>query len=136
LPSEEKTCELSLTVSHPDDVHQCSLTGLTIHSTYFRDSPIPALHPLATLLDGTDRSMEANAGWTKIVTAFPAEYRKVTLESAKFSPSKGLLAISFSAKWMLGLRTRIVGCVFDFREAKVIGRITEGQRSSGLWRPT
>jgi superfamily II DNA or RNA helicase len=134
LPAEAKACAWSSTMAHPEDLRECHLTGLAVHFRYFRASPIASLQPLAELLDGVDRGADAATQWADITEAFPAAFKKGSIESALFSPNRTELAICFSVRRMLGLRTHQVGCVFDLATSKVVGRLSEGRRTGARWR--
>jgi hypothetical protein len=103
------------------------------YARYFRTSPIAALRPLAELLDGVDRSADSANQWADIAEAFPAAFKKGSIESGLFSPNRTKLAICFSVRRMLGLRAHQVGCVFDLATSKVVGRLSEGRRAGASW---
>jgi hypothetical protein len=135
LPAEAKACAWSATITHPEDLRECQLTGLAIHFRHFRASPFASLRPLAELLDGINRSADAERQWAEIAEALPATYKKGTIESAIFSPDRDKLAICLSVRRMLGLRAHQIGCVFDLATYKVIGRLSEGRRAGTSWHP-
>lgn len=133
LPAEAKACAWSSTMTHPEDLRECQLTGLAVHFRYFRASPIAALQPLAELLDGFNRSADVADQWTDIAKAFPAAFAKGSIESALVSPNRTKLALCFSVRRMLGLRAHQVGCVYDLVTSKVVGRLSEGRRAGASW---
>jgi hypothetical protein len=67
-PAEAKICNWSGEKTHPDDIRICEITGLAVHFQFSGNTRHPRLQPLAALLDGARRTMDATESWDSIAT--------------------------------------------------------------------
>ena len=136
VPLEAKMCFWSGNRHHPDDLKNCDLTGVLVHSQYissYKDGF--CLESLKRLLDGIQRKADKSEIWFDISRnaseVFKSKNCKV--ESAELSPDGGKLAICLQVKTWMGLKLRQTGFLFSIPDSVVVGKAVLGRRESGRW---
>lgn len=131
---EAQICAWGAHITHPDDIRQCSLTGLPVHSGYTTRQPPHSLLTLTEMLNGVRHAADERNLWADIAQlAAAAADGRCTVECAQLSPDKGRLAVCVEQKKMLGLRTRYLGFVYSLSDRAIVGRIADGKRSDMAW---
>lgn len=134
LPVEAVTCFWSGKDGHPDDVMECRLTGLNVHSEYATKEGAFRLRPLVEMLDGLRRNQEQIEFWPDVAANLASSNGgKHRIEAAIVSPSKRYLATCSEQKSFLGMRSNSVGAIYDLTDRAVFGQVAVGKRSNGRW---
>jgi hypothetical protein len=137
-PLETRPCRWSGKQYHPVDLRLCELTGVDVHFEFTRSSGGFLLRDLAELLDGTSRKADATLRWEDIAVktraVFPSRGCKV--EAAIISPDGRHLAACVEMKDWFGWRVRQAGVLLATDDYSIVGRVTQGQRSSSGWFPS
>jgi hypothetical protein len=133
-PSETIICFWSGKPTHPDDIRQCALTGLSVHVEFTTPHPT-RLRPLAEVLDGTRRTADARDLWSEIAERFAAalKIKRCQIEAAVLSPSQMYLALCSEVRTLLGMRVHHAGAIYDLADRSIIGRVAEGRRIGSRW---
>lgn len=133
--AEARLCEWSQTRCHPDDVHVCGLTGLSVHSSYLTDEPEGRLAPLVQILDGTVQYKHRKESWTVISTRLSIYWpkRSLRVQDAVLSPSGALLAVCLKATSAFGLRANHMGGVIGSESMAPLVPFVEGRRRASRW---
>jgi superfamily II DNA or RNA helicase len=134
-PAEANQCLWSGQDFHPDDLDQCELTGLTVHSKFATGGSEPRLRALVELLDGIKRTTDAPQPWDELATKIAPALGKgrCRIEAAVLSPNKQHLAICCEVRTLLGLRVHHVGLVYSMTDHSIVGRVASGRRGSKEW---
>ena len=138
-PAEGYACPWSGKLRHPDDLRECSITGIPFGYEHTsrpgRKADFPALAPLAALLDGISHKSDVADRWPIIAQKVAASAGLKTIEvvSAELSPSGNTLALCCVAKSLFGLRVRHIGALYSVGESSVLGRVVLGQRMKDCW---
>lgn len=131
---EARTCAWSGAVAHPDDVATCALAELVVHRSFLTDGPQPSLRPLAEMLNGTRRAIDAAETWPVVAQlASGATNGKCTIESAQSSPNASAIAVCAQVKTLLGFKVRYAGFIFVPADRSIVGRIAIGKRGDAGW---
>jgi hypothetical protein len=133
-PSEAITCFWSGKPTHPDDIRQCALTGLSIRVEFMVPHPT-RLRPLAEMLDGVRRTADERDRWNKAAERVGTALRvkRCQIEAAVLSPSQTHLAVCSEIRRTLGMRVSYAGAVYDLADHSIFGRIAEGRRRRDHW---
>lgn len=134
--AEMRTCEWSQDKYHPDDIHDCRLTGLSVHSTYLTSEQDRRLEPLVHILDGTLKGTDRKELWDDGLIQNPILGAKSSsrVDGVVLCPSGALLAVCFKASSVFGLRVRYIGGVFDRASRTPVAPLIEGKRRASQWR--
>ena len=134
-PVETKLCLWSGRKVHPDDLRVCELTGLPIQFEYSTGDSHPCLKPLVDLLNGIKRNAEEDQLWNLVTAKVAAAIGKgrCGVESAILSPDRQHLAVCAEIRTLLGFRVRQAGLVYAVGDQSIVGRVTQGQRTSEGW---
>jgi hypothetical protein len=131
--AESGICFWSGRKSHPEDLRECTLTGLSIHADFAMDGGVPRLAPLVRLLDGDSRTAEGTQLWEAVAGSVRSTLKggKCHVHAAVFSPTKRHLATCSEIKTMWGLRTSYIGAIYDINEKAIVGRVLIGKGHAG-----
>ncbi|MCB9773486.1 MAG: DEAD/DEAH box helicase [Nitrospiraceae bacterium] len=134
-PIEAKQCLWSGLKFHPDDLRVCRLTGLPIHLEYATADSNPCLQPLFDLINGTRRTIDEPQLWNAVSTHVATTLGKgqCRVEAAIISPDRRNLAVSVEVRTLLGFRLRQAALVYSIGDNSVVGRVTQGRRTSEGW---
>ena len=134
-PAEAKSCLWSGREVHPDDLRICELTGLPIYVTYVTENGSLRLSPLVLLLDGISRNADETRLWDTVSTKVSAALDGVRcrVESALLSPDRKHLAVCSEIRTLFGFRIRHAGLVYSINDQCIVGRVTQGRRTSEGW---
>jgi superfamily II DNA or RNA helicase len=137
-PVEAKLCIWSGRKCHPDDLRLCWLTDLPIHFEFATATREPCLKPLMDLLNGIKRTADESHLWDAVATKGSAAIGRgrCRVESAILSPNRQHLAICAEVRTLLGFRVRRAGLVYSVAENSIVGRLTQGERTSEGWTET
>ncbi len=132
-PAEAGICFWSSRKSHPEDLLECALTGLSIHADFAMGGGAPRLEPLVRLLEGTSRTAEAIQLWEAVAASVRGTLKggKCHVHAAVLSPTKRYLATCSEIKTLLGLRTSYAGAIYDIDEKVIVGRVRTGKGHAG-----
>lgn len=134
IPMEALECEWGGGKFHPDDMRQCSLTGMTLHRRFVERE---RLKPLANLLDGTSRRADAMQVWAAIALGLKEQLGgRCTVEGAELSPQGDKLALAVRIKRMLGFKVEYAGFIFSLDRRMLLGRPVVGERAGKHWAET
>ncbi|UPJ58348.1 SNF2-related protein [Bradyrhizobium sp. 192] len=134
-PAERRTCAWSGRASHPDDIRNCELTGLSIHLEFMTPNAPYRLQPLIEMLNGVRRNSDGIEKWPELASrlALAQNGGKYRVEAAIASPDNRHLATSSESRTMLGLRVFQVGALYDVSANTIVGRICVGKRGRDSW---
>jgi hypothetical protein len=136
-PAEAGQCVWSARKYHPSDLRTCRLTGLPILFSYAVGSLEDgfALQPLFELLQGIRRNADKEELWPTIAarTAAALGGGRCQVEGAILSPTGMHLAVSVEVRTMLGFKVQQAAVLYATGEKSLLGRVTRGQRKSGVW---
>jgi hypothetical protein len=134
-PIEAKQCFWSGKKFHPDDLRICELTGLPIHFEFATANGKPCLQALVDLLNGTKRTADEAQLWDAVTTKVSALLGKgrCRIEAAVRSPDKRHLAVCSEVRTLFGFRVYQAGLVYAIDDSTVVGRVTQGRRTSVGW---
>ncbi|MDF0676297.1 MAG: SNF2-related protein [Nitrospira sp.] len=134
MPSESRVCSWSGEKAHPDDIRVCEITGLAVHFQFTGNARHPRLQPLASLLDGTRRTMDAAESWDSIAKHVQAIVGsgRCTVESAVLSPDRRRLAVCCRVVRYLFVQN-YVGTVYTLDEQSIEGHLGIGKRTAQSW---
>lgn len=137
LPVEAKECAWSHRLCHIDDLKFCSLTNLAFYFQFIKEKDAQSrLEVLSDLLDEVQRGLEIEVTENmRTNLAFAIKHKTCEVESNKSNPDKKIIAICFSGKSFLGLRTRHFGALYSLDAETVVGKIAEGSRNTNGWTP-
>lgn len=134
MPLEALECEWGGGKFHPDDMRQCSLTGMTLHQRFAERE---RLKPLVAMLNGTSRRADAMQMWEPIAGALKELLGgRCTVEAAEVSPQGNKLAVAVQIKRMFGLKVQHAGFVFSLDRRMIVGRPIVGERARKQWAET
>jgi len=134
-PIETKPCSWSGRQCHPDDLRVCELTGSSIRFQFAASNRNPCLQPLVDLLNGIKRTADEPQLWDAVTTKASAVLGKgrCRVEAAVLSPDKQHLAVCLEVRTLLGFRVHQAGLVYSIGDHSVVGRATQGRRTSKGW---
>ena len=134
-PIEAKQCFWSGKKFHPDDLRICELTGLPIHFEFATANGKPCLQALVDLLNGIKRTADEAQLWDAVTTKVSALLGKgrCRIEAAVRSPDKRHLAVCSEVRTLFGFRVYQAGLVYAIDDSTVVGRVTQGRRTSVGW---
>jgi superfamily II DNA or RNA helicase len=120
---------------HPDDLRICELTGLRIHFEFGTSNGHLRLQPLADLLNGIMRTADEPQLRDAVTTKVSVALRRgrCRVEAAVLSPDRKHLAVCSEVRTLLGFRVHQAGLVYSIGDQSVVGRATQGQRTSKGW---
>ena len=120
---------------HPDDLRECTLTGLLFHFEFLTTATRPCLQPLFELLQGVRRIEDEINRWDGIGAEAHDALRsgRCRVETAHISPDRRHLAICMEVKTLLGLKIQQAGFLYSIEDGSIIGRIVTGKRSANGW---
>ena len=131
---EAVVCEWGGGKFHPDNMRQCSLSGITHHQRFAERE---RLKPLVTLLDGTSRRADATQMWDAIAVALKQLLGgRCTVDATEVSPQGDKLAVAVQVKRMLGFKTEYAGFVYSIERHRILGRPVVGERAGKHWAET
>ena len=133
LPVECESCAWTGQKFHPDDLKNCSLTGLMVHSNFLTKQNF-CLQPLFELLNDVDRLPDGK-DYPVLERALERKMNgtKSKIVSGSISPTKNSLAVCAEVKHLLGLKTRYVGFVFSPATKEILGNLAQGKRTKQGW---
>ncbi|MBF0398326.1 MAG: DEAD/DEAH box helicase [Desulfobacterales bacterium] len=134
-PVETKPCFWSGNKFHPEDLHICKLTGLSIYFKFVTADINYYFQPLIELLNGIKRTSDAQELWNILATKVASEYGKgrSRVEFAALSPTKNHIAACVEVRTLFGLRVHHLGLVYSIEDQCIVGRIAKGRRTSKGW---
>ena len=134
-PIEAKPCFWSGQKYHPDDLRVCRLTGLRIHFEFVTSNSNPCLQPLVDLLNGIKRTEDGTQIWEAVTTKISEALGggRCRVETAMLSPDGQHLAVCSEVRTFLGFRLRQAGFVYSITDCSIVGRVTQGRRTSEGW---
>jgi superfamily II DNA or RNA helicase len=135
LPSEAQTCAWTGQIHHPDDLAECSLTGLKVCSQFLtkEHSYLRALSEL--LNNATHDAVHPHYPVLEAALSRKMDGAQCRILSGAASPTGNALALCAELKAFLGLKTSYLGCVFSPNDREIVGRVAHGRRSKGAWIP-
>lgn len=133
FPSESIACAWSGTISHPDDLKICGLTGLYIRSEYLSSNQ--TLITLHELLKGTKKRFEQSSLWTLIgkTASNVLDAKSCKVETAELSPDKKYLAVCLEVRSWFGLKVTYAGFIYSINDNTIVGSLEYGKRKDNLW---
>lgn len=95
----------------------------------------PRLQPLVDLLNGIKRTADEPQMWDAVATKVAAALGngRCRVEAAVLSPDRRHLAVCSEVRTLLGFRVRQAGLVYSIGDYSVVGRATQGRRTSEGW---
>jgi len=133
--AEAKPCMWSGRRFHPDDLRICSLTGISFHVEFAARGDDSCFQPLADLLHGVRRNVDAADHWEEIGSKASNALRgsRCHVEAAYVSPDKRHLAVCSEVRTLLGLRVQQAGLLYSIEDNSIVGRIAMGKRTPKGW---
>jgi superfamily II DNA or RNA helicase len=133
LPAECGTCAWTGQKFHPDDLKNCSLTRLLVHSDFLTEQN-SRLQPLFELLNDVNRLSDGKK-YPVIERALARKMNgaRCKVVSGAISPTSNSLAVCAEIKHLLGLKTNHIGFVLSPVTKEIVGKVTQGKRTKHGW---
>jgi hypothetical protein len=110
------------------------MTGLLIYSEYLGSDSGNGLRPLNALLNGKKRTEDDKSHWEAAAARLASlQGGKTRVEAAIKSMDGQHLAISCESKTLFGLRSSVLGALYDLHDGTVVGRVAVGKRENNVW---
>lgn len=136
LPAETKRCIWSGVEHHPEDMCICTITGEPVSREFASAGTSPHSCALKTLLDGVRRTEDGKKHWENAAQRLASSQGgKIRIESAVESIDGKHLAICCENKTLFGLRSTILGALYDLNDGVLVGKIGSGKRDKDVWTP-
>jgi superfamily II DNA or RNA helicase len=135
VPLEAKQCLWNGQKCHPADLRICQLTGVLIHFKYITTNGQVSLEPLANLLNGIRRKSDNIELWPSIVASATKilNNKRCKVETAELSPDGQHLAVCLEIRTLLGFRVHHAGLLYSIQDNVIVGRISQGKRTTKGW---
>lgn len=132
-PTEADSCAWSKRKYHPEDGRRCRLVDTPMYFEYFNEKG-DRFMPLVDLLNGSLKKQDRTELWNSLTS----KVSKITsgrckIESSVLSPSGDCLAVCSEVRTFLGMRVRHAGFLYSTDKAEIIGKVTLGKRTAGIW---
>jgi len=136
-PLEARSCSWSGRKSHPEDLKECDLTGVSIYTEYLSTQAPFRFELLYNFLNGTRKKSDKTDLWPAIndYASMSLGGGRCNVDSAELSPDGKNLAVVLEVKTWMGLRTRHVGLIYSHPDHATIGRVVIGKRGEKGWVP-
>jgi hypothetical protein len=133
-PSEALTCTWDRKTYHPEDMGQCSLSGLPVMINYLFGQK-PALNALVALLNKPVSEPDASKDTAPALVALTSVLGagNYTVTGAIKRPASDLIVIAVDSKKMFGLVRRRHGFVYSTNEGEILGQVATGKWNRGSW---
>ena len=134
LPKEALSCAWSGRIYHPEDMGQCALTGLPVLRSYLFGQN-PSLKALIDLLSKPSSELKVAIDTAPVLAALTSVIGagNYTVVGVTKAPESDSAAIIVDSKKIFGLVKRRHGFVYSVNEGKILGKVTTGKLSNGVW---
>ncbi len=123
LPAEAVLCRWSDQHWHPEDIKQCSLSGLQVHSDFTVGIPakLADIEKMISSHQGNTSSQRL-WGYAEEAMVRDTSFKKINVLTAIFNTHKTILICLARNRELLGLRKREMIFCFSLSERKILGR--------------
>lgn len=135
---EAVSCIWTGELTHPDDIRVCALTGLRFSTPFVTIEDLPyRVTSLVQALNTPNAIADRTDLWPQVESHLSSRLGgKTEIESGHVTPTGRHLLVCANNKKYFGLRTTVVGAVFDISSNAIVGRVCVGRRKRGVWSAT